>query len=882
MMFLLVDFAIRSALLVLAAGVILRLARIRTARGRHAVWTTVLIGMLTLPLWSAWGPRVEVPVPVRVQLATGPQRPAASPPMDAAQVLLAPTESPAAVSTLPRTPSRQIRLDYVALTIYVLGALILLGRLALGTDRVRRLLREAVPGEGHLTSATCITPITVGWLRPVIVLPRDHSAWPFSQLDAVLAHEREHVRRRDPLVLWLALLNRALFWFNPIAWWLERHLTSLAEEACDSAVIARGHSADDYAGYLIATARTVAQGGGRIQPVGNAFPGTSLTARVDRILNDPPRTPEPRMRAAFALVLSISSCALIAAGTAISPLQGALLSEFWLDDDEWHREVAPLMTPEESSAYRRLKTSGERDAFIADFWRRRDGTPATPENEVRRDFEQRVAYAREHLTNNESFALPGYETDRGRFYVAWGAPEAVSTSGPGEEWRYRFVSAFGSAVTLNFDPSADFGCSVRGGLYRITSPAPSARFEGSAGSAGPVAATYPGGFVHLTFPIDANATKVRFTMQARSGVETTWGEIRGPIDYVQGEISGVPQRGGGMEPILAHLAKAGQVRFFERNSYGCTEQLPPDTYTLSVETTLSNGTRRTDAVTFAVASAPLVQAAVQATERPRFDVASVKQNKSTNQFITAQVEPGGRFVAQNFSLKLLVAMAYKVRDFQIVGGPSWMDTDRFDITAKAERELPPMQADGQIGPLELMLQSLLAERFGLVARPETQDRPMYALVFARADRRLGEKLQRSTVDCAAMLAERSRSGEPIRGPLMGKERPVCGMAITPWSMRVGGVPLSQFASVLSQMTSRFVEDRTGLSGAYDIDLECTPPGARAGGPGGDASPIPAPPLNPNGPTLETAVQEQLGLKLEATRGPVPMVVVDRAEAPTPD
>jgi uncharacterized protein (TIGR03435 family) len=117
---------------------------------------------------------------------------------------------------------------------------------------------------------------------------------------------------------------------------------------------------------------------------------------------------------------------------------------------------------------------------------------------------------------------------------------------------------------------------------------------------------------------------------------------------------------------------------------------------------------------------------------------------------------------------------------------------------------------------------------------------------------------------------------------MGRELPICGMAITPWSMRLGGVPLSQFTAVLSQVTSRFVDDRTGLAGRYDIDLQWTPPAARGRGPAGDAPPIPAPPLNANGATLETAIQEQLGLKLEPSRGPVPMLIVEHAEQPTPD
>jgi beta-lactamase regulating signal transducer with metallopeptidase domain len=79
-----------------------------------------------------------------------------------------------------------------------------------------------------LTSDRCVTPITVGWFAPVLILPRDWSRWPAEQLAVVLTHEQEHARRHDPLVQWLALFSRAMFWFHPLAWWLERRLAALA------------------------------------------------------------------------------------------------------------------------------------------------------------------------------------------------------------------------------------------------------------------------------------------------------------------------------------------------------------------------------------------------------------------------------------------------------------------------------------------------------------------------------------------------------------------------------------------------------------------------------------------------------------------------------
>jgi len=289
-------------------------------------------------------------------------------------------------------------------------------------------------------------------------------------------------------------------------------------------------------------------------------------------------------------------------------------------------------------------------------------------------------------------------------------------------------------------------------------------------------------------------------------------------------------------------------------------------------------------VLISVATAAALPQAQVTAPADRFEVASVKPYKGPLTMISSNTEPGGRFVAQQQSLRDLIMLAYKVRESQITGGPAWIGSDRFDVNAKAARELPPFDPTGDIGPLERMLQSLLADRFKLVAHRETREMPIFALVVARSDRKLGEKLRPTSIDCAAMFAERARAGQP--GPLVAGDRPTCGMIVSPWSIRIGGGPLSQLTMVLTQMTNRFVADQTGLTGNYDVDLQWTPTGLRMGRPpgGGDgppgSPPVPAP--DANGATLETAIQEQLGLKLDPQRAPVPVLVIDRADQPTPD
>jgi hypothetical protein len=207
----------------------------------------------------------------------------------------------------------------VLLGVYILVACAFLVRLATGTVRTYQLVRSAVRRDDRLTSTWCAAPITVGWFRPVAILPEHSHEWSRAQLDAVLIHEREHARRRDPLVQWLALLNRAVFWFHPLAWWLERRLAALAEDTCDAAVLARGHDAQDYAEYLVDIARAVTRAGSRVKVVGTAMPGPRLARRIEQLLN---RTSAPRV-SRTRMVCTVAACAVSSAICAAATLEPA-------------------------------------------------------------------------------------------------------------------------------------------------------------------------------------------------------------------------------------------------------------------------------------------------------------------------------------------------------------------------------------------------------------------------------------------------------------------------------------------------------------------------------------------------------------------------------
>ena len=266
--------------------------------------------------------------------------------------------------------------------------------------------------------------------------------------------------------------------------------------------------------------------------------------------------------------------------------------------------------------------------------------------------------------------------------------------------------------------------------------------------------------------------------------------------------------------------------------------------------------------------------AVVLAQAQKFEVASVKPNTSGGQFVNIGMQPGGRFIASNVPVRFLIRDAYQVQDFQIVGGPGWMSSDRFDINAKAEGDIPPRPPGSGAGPFQMMMRALLEERFKLATHQEKRDMPIYALVLARSDGKLGPQLQASTVDCAALRGRgRGPGGVPPGGPPPGPpsptERPLCGMRITPGSLSGGGFPVSQLANILGPQVQRMVVDRTGLTGNFDFDLTWRP----EQGPAASDS---------NGPSIFTALQEQLGLKLESTRDQVDVLVIDHIEPPTPD
>jgi uncharacterized protein (TIGR03435 family) len=252
--------------------------------------------------------------------------------------------------------------------------------------------------------------------------------------------------------------------------------------------------------------------------------------------------------------------------------------------------------------------------------------------------------------------------------------------------------------------------------------------------------------------------------------------------------------------------------------------------------------------------------------RLTFEVAAIKRNVSGDPNSSVRGQPGGRVIVTNNSLYNLIRNAYNAQRFEMVPGknlPDWIDSDRWDITAQGP--------DGATQPQMMqMMQSLLVDRFALVVRREMREMPIYALVLDRPDGRLGPQLRRSDVDCAA-LAAAARPGDPPpvspagSGPLCGTRTNNSGGVM---HVAMHGIPLANFVRNLSAAAGRFVIDKTGLTGPFELELKFTPDQGAGGAPPADF------------PSLFAALQEQLGLRLEAQKGPVEVLVIDSAERPT--
>jgi uncharacterized protein (TIGR03435 family) len=283
-------------------------------------------------------------------------------------------------------------------------------------------------------------------------------------------------------------------------------------------------------------------------------------------------------------------------------------------------------------------------------------------------------------------------------------------------------------------------------------------------------------------------------------------------------------------------------------------------------------------IVFGMATTPRLMAQMLpfAGSVPSFETASVKPNSSGSPVGRLESQPGGRINAVNVSLLRLIGYAYDLPQFQLTGGPDWIRSERFDVVAKGGDDAPLAQK-------RAMLQQLLKERFSLVAHTEVREQPIYRLTMARSDRQLGPQLRPTTAPCGPREQSPLDNGvgfdpsSPVPTCNYFGFAPGSVMSAGRGGLAFRGMTMPELAKVVVTMVRRQVTDDTGLRGYFDGDFDVS----------AELPPPPPPPGLPNPWGNElisvfTVFPEQLGLRLQSARGPVPMLVVDTVEPPRPD
>jgi beta-lactamase regulating signal transducer with metallopeptidase domain len=338
----LADPAFRSLALAALAGAALTIARAKDATMRLAVWTAVLYASLAMPFLARLAPTVGVPMPAFLAARSalpsvhgrtsgavaGPQMQVVGP-----ASLLAPGYIKATLGQPQGLPERRARRaiswQLTAVALYLLVAAALLVRLAVGWYFGRRLILLSTPirdggglrflieqsrrwgirtAPGLAESPAVAVPVTLGWRRPLILLPQAWRGWREEKIQAVLAHELSHVVRKDTRTLALAAMHRSTFWFNPLAWWLERHLAVLAEHASDDAALRAGAERVLYAEVLLDFFQDMRSAVGRVRWEGVGMThGKQAHARVERILDSTRRLSAGLRKPAWALIALLAA-----------------------------------------------------------------------------------------------------------------------------------------------------------------------------------------------------------------------------------------------------------------------------------------------------------------------------------------------------------------------------------------------------------------------------------------------------------------------------------------------------------------------------------------------------------------------------------------------
>jgi bla regulator protein blaR1 len=718
-------------------------------------------------------------------------------------------------------------------------------RAALGESREYRTVEERISGlsQGPLPdgrgsvpepsrdmlampikiSSTRMEPGVFGIFKPVLLLPEGiiDRLTP-AQLEAIVAHELCHVRRRDNLTAAIHMVVETIFWFHPLVWWIRARLIDERERACDEEVLRLGNEAEVYAASILEACKLYLE-----SPLAcvSGVTGSDLKKRIEAILANRRAV---RVNFSKKLLLVVAAIAAVVGPVAVGVLN------------------APRSWAQSSSAL----------AFeVASVKPNKSGADWSPS--------LILPGGRFTATNNSvrALILNAYGISASPFLLS-GGPSWIDSE------RYD-IEAKAEANAIPAGASTAVLCEKTRLMLQVLL---AERF-------------------HLTLRRDKKEMAVYELVVAKNGPmlqksEQDCGPNETACHGFSGNAMRLSGRGVDMSDLALLLSRNSDRPVLDRtgipglfdvklqwNPFAGRRQLTgdvprspgaeeregrrPDFDSLP---TLAEAVEQQLGLKLESRKSSVEGYVIEGVEKPSgndeaffrkvlwtpqaFEVASIKPTAETGRGMSLNRSPGGRFTTMNASLEMLMEFAYDVRAHQISGGPKWLESDGFDIVAKADNENPPTE------DLRAMVRKLLEDRFKLAIHRETKELSKYSLVVGKG----GPKLQPSGKD------ETRISGG-------GKGRTnyeKASMATLAWN--------------LSQRLGRTVVDRTGLKGDFDFALEWAPgedePRKKING-------VEVPPAaDISGPSVFTALQEQLGLKLESTKGPVEVVVIDRVERPS--
>ncbi len=820
----------------LAWALTVTLLRHNRAQVRYAVWLAASIKFL-------------IPFAALVSLGSRFGWLRLAPPAAQVKVYFAMDEAsrqpaPRAIATvlLPVTPAPAIHLSDVLLFLWAAGIAVVAIRWLLSWRRVRLALHGATPlrtvdGIPVLASPALrergLEPGVFGLFNPVVLVPEGITErLSPRQFDAILAHECCHARRRDNLAAALHMLVEALFWFYPLVWWMGQRLMEERERACDEDVLRRNNDPEIYAEGILNVCKFYLESP---MPCVAGITGADLKHRISDIMTRRRSHDLDMLRKG---ALTLTGIAAIAGPFALGLLQ------------------TPVTHAQTMSSF--------------------DGVIKTT---TTKQFE--VATVKQNLSGDARWRL--------------GPPGHGSVSIDNLQLKKILASAFGIQDSMVFGPA-----SLDSDRYDIVGKGPDPK------------ATNPEVWemmrsllierFNLKFHVEGRSLPVYALVVAKGGPRLKRPEdgpcaeaIKahtpcGDIGYPRFGVSIVNMTVGALRAALARKLQDRPIvdKTGLTGNYDATVRWMPDDISAAELANIPPQDRPEDVSLFIAlerqaglrleARKETVQVLVvdslqKPTEtagsipRPAFDAVTLRPNNSASPNVDFTAPAGGRFIARNVSLKMLLMRAYKAKNFEIAGAAPWIDSARWDIAATAPQAIDEPQ-------FKLMLQSLIADRFQLQAHRETRELPGYALSPAKA----GPKLPAPTGACFPHDA-------PPPTPVAGQPNPIpCGginMDGTHLEGRKISMPL--FASAISNMLGRPVLDNTRYTASFDVHLDFSPEGIAALTGGGFDAPTLAGSSSESGkPTLFTAIEQQLGLKLESRKVPAEILVIDRATKPSGD